>query len=134
MVDAVSIGKIAKGIAIFIGIGNGDTTSDALWLAKKISTLRLFKGTNDKMDLSIQDIQGEIIIISQFTLYCDCSKGLRPDCTQAMAPKEAQELYRVFIDLVTKETGIIPKTGKFGASMTIEMSQDGPFNLFIESP
>ncbi len=86
------------------------------------------------MDLSIQDIQGEIIIISQFTLYCDCSKGRRPDCTQAMEPKEAKELYKIFIDLVAKETGIIPETGEFGASMTIEMSQDGPFNLFIESP
>ena len=131
-VNGKTVGKIGKGICLFIGIKKGDTEQEALWLVNKITGLRIFEDTNEKMNLSIKEINGEILIISQFTLYGDCKKGKRPSFFEAAEPETAKKLYDFFIKKF-EETGIHTETGIFRATMDVEIINDGPVTLIIES-
>lgn len=125
--------SINQGYLLLFGVEKGDTKNQADWLANKISVLRCFADENDKMNLSIKDINGEILIVSQFTLCADIKKGTRPGFDNAMPPKEANEMYEYFISKV-KEHEIPVKTGVFGAHMQIELLNDGPVTFIINAP
>jgi D-tyrosyl-tRNA(Tyr) deacylase len=126
--------EIGRGMVILLGIKKGDTEVDVIYVADKCSNLRIFEDENEKMNLSIKDINGEALIISQFTLYGDTAKGNRPGFTDAARPEEAIPLYEKFIERVKNniEEGKV-KTGKFGAMMLVKIMNDGPVTLTIES-
>lgn len=126
------IGEISKGINVLIGISKEDTLEDLKYIKEKIFNLRIFSDENDKMNLSIKDIQGEILIISQFTLYGDCRKGRRPSFINALGGEEAVALYNAFVEECSKE-GLKIQTGEFGADMEVEIVNDGPVTLLLES-
>lgn len=123
--------SINEGYMVLFGAEKGDTKAQADWIADKISVLRCFSDENDKMNLSIKDINGEILIVSQFTLAGSVQKGTRPSFDKAMAPQEANELYEYFIERV-KSKNIPVKTGIFGADMKVELLNDGPVTFVIE--
>ena len=123
--------KIDKGILIFLGVEKDDTETQADWLANKISKLRIFEDENEKMNLSVEDINGEILIVSQFTLAGDCKKGTRPSFDNAKNPEDANKLYEYFTSKM-QETGLMVKTGVFRAMMDIELINDGPVTFLIE--
>lgn len=123
--------EIKKGLLLFIGIHQEDRNNVASWLAEKVVHLRIFNDSEYKMNLNVQDVQGEILIISQFTLYGNCMEGRRPEFTEAAKGLQAKALYTFFADEVTKlhkET----KTGVFGADMKVQLLNDGPVTFFIE--
>lgn len=126
--------EIGRGMVILLGIKTGDTEEDVIYVADKCSNLRIFEDENEKMNLSIKDINGEALIISQFTLYGDTAKGNRPGFTDAARPEEAIPLYEKFIERVKNniEEGKV-KTGKFGAMMLVKIMNDGPVTLTVES-
>ena len=130
-VDGNVTGKIGAGLLIFFGAGKGDTRADAERLAKKISSLRIFSDENDKINLSVKDIGGRLLVISQFTLYANCTHGNRPDFLGAMPPKEAEELYEYFISECEKYIPGVEK-GIFGADMKVSLLNDGPFTVILE--
>ncbi len=132
IIDTELFSSINQGYLVLLGVEKNDTPAQADWLCKKISALRCFPDENGKMNLSIRDIQGEILIVSQFTLCADTKKGTRPGFDNAMAPKDAEKLYEYFISIV-KEQGINVKTGVFGAHMEINLINDGPVTFIIES-
>lgn len=123
--------KINKGILALVGIEKGDTIEQIQKMAKKLSGLRIFSDENDKMNLSILDVQGEMLIVSQFTLCGDCKKGTRPSFDKSAAPDVAKELYEIFIKEI-KNYGIKIGTGEFGAMMDIELINDGPVTFMLE--
>lgn len=123
--------SIKEGYLVLFGAEKGDTKAQADWIADKISVLRCFSDENDKMNLSIKDINGEILIVSQFTLAGSVQKGTRPSFDNAMPPQEANELYEYFIERV-KSKNIPVKTGVFGADMKVELLNDGPVTFVIE--
>ena len=122
---------INKGILALVGVEKGDTTEEVEKAAKKISGLRIFPDENDKMNYSILDIQGELLVVSQFTLCGDCKKGTRPSFDKSAPPELANNLYEQFIDKV-KSYGIETKTGKFAAMMDVELVNDGPVTFMLE--
>lgn len=122
--------SINNGILAFVGIEKGDTTENVQKLAKKIVNLRIFPDNNDKMNRSLIDTQGEMLIVSQFTLCGDCKKGTRPSFDNSAPPQIANELYEKFIEEV-KNYGIQTQTGKFAAMMDIELINDGPVTFMI---
>ena len=125
--------SIGQGYLILFGAEKGDTKAQADWLANKVSVLRCFSDENGKMNLSIKDIQGEMLIVSQFTLAGDVKKGTRPSFDKAMAPDEANEMYEYFISKV-KEQNIPVKTGVFGAHMEVKLLNNGPVTFIINAP
>jgi len=125
-------GKIEKGLLILVGIGQDDHLEDIQWLTQKISNLRIFSDDNGKMNLSILDIKGEILLVSQFTLYASTKKGNRPSFIQSAPPTIAIPLYEKFIKSL-KETGISVQTGQFGADMKVSLTNDGPVTIIIDS-
>ena len=129
-VDNEVIGKINQGYLIFLGIGQDDTEADFDRLAEKIVKLRIFSDENDKTNLSINDVNGEILVISQFTLYADCKKN-RPSFSHAGKPDVAEKLYNYFVDKL-REKGQHVETGSFGASMKVELTNNGPFTIILE--
>lgn len=131
-VDGKLISKIDKGLLILLGIGNDDKEEDVYLLAEKIRNLRIFDDENHLMNLSLQDINGEIMVVSQFTLYGDCRKGRRPSFSSAAPPERAKDLYEKFINYLS-EKGERVKTGIFQAYMNVELSNDGPVTLIIDS-
>lgn len=131
-VDGEMVGSIQKGLLIFLGIGSGDTQKDLEYIADKTVGLRIFSDADDKMNLSVTDIDGEILIVSQFTLYGDCRKGRRPNFTASMPPKEAERMYEAFIDNI-KNRGINVASGVFGADMQVTISNDGPVTILLDS-
>ncbi len=131
-VDNKITGKIEKGILIFLGITHDDDESKAKFLAHKCANLRIFDDENGKMNLSLKDVKGSALIISQFTLYGDTRKGLRPSFDKAARPDFAKKLYDKFIKFM-KEEGITCATGEFGAKMEIELVNDGPVTFIVES-
>lgn len=131
-VDDKTIGKIDKGFLILLGITHNDTEKEMKWLAKKIKDLRIFEDKNAKMNLSLEEVQGEVLIISQFTLYGNCIKGRRPAFIDAAKPDLANDLYLKFINEF-KNFGIKTETGEFGADMKVELLNDGPVTLIIDT-
>jgi len=130
-VDGEVCGKIGKGYLVLIGIGDGDTEAECRRLADKIINLRIFSDENDKINLSLDQVGGELLVVSQFTLYADCRKGNRPNFIQAAKPDEAQKLYEYFIDYC-KSKGKHVETGIFGADMKVSLINDGPFTVILE--
>ncbi len=129
-VDGELISKIGRGYVIFLGVGKGDTESDADYYIKKIPPLRIFEDENGKINKSIKDVEGEILLVSQFTLYADASHGNRPSFIEAESPERAKELY-TYVAEGLRKFGIIVKLGVFGADMKIEQVNDGPFTLLL---
>lgn len=130
-VDGNIVGKIDKGFLVLIGIKVGDTKEQADYLVKKLCNLRVFSDENDKMNLSIKDVKGKLLIVSQFTLYGDCSQGNRPSFIEAARPEEANPLYEYFCDQCELNNIEVQK-GIFGADMKVELINDGPVTIIIE--
>jgi D-aminoacyl-tRNA deacylase len=125
-------GQINSGILVFLGIGQADTEKEIYYLIDKITNLRIFENETKKMDLSLKDIKGELLVISQFTLYGNTNNGRRPDFTEAAKPEIAKELYEKFLSECKKQ-GFKTQSGVFGAMMDIELLNDGPVTFMIES-
>ncbi len=123
--------EIGHGILVFLGVEKSDTKENSDKLAQKISTLRIFEDENEKMNFSVKDVNGEILVVSQFTLCGDCKKGTRPSFDNAAAPDMANKLYEDFVNNI-KEAGIKVKTGKFRAMMDVSLVNDGPVTFMIE--
>jgi D-aminoacyl-tRNA deacylase len=132
VVEGEVVGKIGRGLLVLLGVTHSDTAAQADWLAEKIVGLRIFPDDEDKMNRSVGDINGGMLIVSQFTLYGDCAKGRRPSFVAAAPPEIAVPLYERFIDAV-KAQGVPVATGKFGAMMKVELVNDGPVTLMLES-
>lgn len=126
------VGEIAAGLLVFVGIGLHDTEENARALAAKVTRLRIFDDTEGKMNLSVQQIGGDLLIISQFTLYGETQKGNRPSYSGAASPDLAERLYSFFVDEV-KATGLVVKTGRFRASMQVALVNNGPITLWCET-
>lgn len=131
-VDGTITGSIGKGLMVLIGVEEGDTEKDAEYIAKKVSALRVFDDEDGVMNLSVQDIGGEILAVSQFTLLGDVRKGNRPSYFTAAGPEEADTLYRKVIDLI-EEKGIHVEEGVFQAEMMVKIHNDGPVTILLES-
>ena len=131
-VDGKTIASIDRGLNLLVGISNADTEAELDWMTRKCLDLRLFADEDNKpWNRSIVDIQGEILVISQFTLYGDCRKGRRPSFSDSAAPNIAEPLYNLFIDKL-KQSSITVATGKFGAMMEVQIENDGPVTLILE--
>ena len=127
------VGECGHGLMILLGVAEGDTRADADALSAKISKLRIFCDENDKMNLSVKDVDGEMLVVSQFTLLGDASHGNRPSFTLAERPEKAKPLYEYAVSAL-KNQGVEVKTGVFGADMQIEQHNDGPVTILLESP
>lgn len=125
-------GKIGKGFLVLLGAGMNDTKEIAEKMADKMMRLRIFSDENDKTNLSIQDVGGELLVVSQFTLYADCRKGNRPSFTNAGKPQEANALYEYFMEYCRKTIPVV-ESGVFGADMKVELCNDGPFTIVLDS-
>lgn len=130
-VDGNITGSIKKGILIFLGIHSDDTYEKADFLASKCSDLRIFTDSKDKMNLSLKDINGDVLVVSQFTLYGDCKKGRRPSYTHAASPEKGNELYEYFVKKMKERIKNV-QTGIFGAMMDVDLLNDGPVTLILE--
>lgn len=131
-VDKELIGQTGPGLCLFLAVAKDDTEKDAEQLAAKAADLRIFEDSAGKMNLSLRDIGGEALVVSEFTLYGDCSRGRRPSFTDAAAPGEAERLYAHFVQQV-KDLGIKVATGRFQAKMDVQITNDGPVTLILES-
>ena len=130
-VDKKIVGKIEKGFLVLIGIKVGDTKEQADYLVRKLCNLRVFTDENDKMNLSLKDVGGQLLIVSQFTLYGDCSEGNRPSFIEAARPDEAIPLYEYFCN-ECEQKGFDVQKGIFGADMKVQLLNDGPVTIIIE--
>ncbi len=130
-IDGELYSKIGHGLLVFLGVENGDEKFNAEKLAEKIVNLRIFEDENEKMNLSLKDVNGEMLVVSQFTLCGDCKKGTRPSFDKAAVPNIANDLYEYFINNVN-ERNIKVKTGKFRAMMDVELVNDGPVTFWLE--
>ena len=131
-VDEKIIGEIGIGFNVLIGISKEDTLDDLVYIKDKIINLRVFHDVNDKMNLSISDVKGELLVISQFTLYGDCRKGRRPNFMEAQGGEVANKLYEEFIKLL-KTSNLKVETGEFGADMKVQINNDGPVTILLDS-
>lgn len=130
-VDGEAVGAIERGLMVLVGILEGDTSKDAGWVAHKLLTLRVFADDAGKMNLSLTDVGGSLLVVSQFTLAADIGNGARPSFTQAMQPDRAQLLFAALVALLRE---VVPvKTGRFGALMHVELVNDGPVTLWLDS-
>lgn len=130
-VDNKIVGEIEKGFLVLFGAGEGDTKEQADFLVEKLCNLRVFEDSNNKMNLSIKDIDGELLVVSQFTLYADCKKGNRPSFVNAAKPEEANKLYEYFMDKCRNKVRKVEK-GIFGAHMEVSLLNDGPVTIILE--
>ena len=131
--EGKTIAEIGRGLLILLGIGPVDSQCEADFLAEKCAFLRIFEDGDGKTNLSIQDIQGEALVVSQFTLYADARKGRRPSFADAALPEIAEPLVRYFVQRLIG-LGVPTRTGSFGAQMQVELTNDGPFTILLESP
>lgn len=131
-VEGEVIGRIGKGFLVLIGVGDSDTKETADKLVKKLVGLRIFEDENGKTNLALKDVNGELLLISQFTLYANCKKGYRPSFTEAGAPDKANELYEYIIEECKKTVPSVQK-GQFGADMKVSLINDGPFTILLDS-
>lgn len=125
-------GEIKKGLLVLLGVTHEDTSKDVDYIIDKVLNLRIFEDENEKMNLSLKDVQGELLVVSQFTLYGDCRKGRRPSFSSAARPEVATKLYEEFIEKSRKE-GIVTQTGRFGTHMMVDLTNDGPVTILLES-
>jgi D-tyrosyl-tRNA(Tyr) deacylase len=125
-------GRIDQGLVVFLGVGREDNPQDAEFLATKIAGLRIFSNSAGKFDLSVKDVNGRVLIVSQFTLYGDCRKGRRPSFTDAAPPEMAEELYEYFMDRMRRE-GLDVESGTFQAEMEVHLVNDGPVTILLDS-
>jgi D-aminoacyl-tRNA deacylase len=132
-VETIEVGAIGSGLTVFIGITHDDTKNDATFLAKKVARLRVFPDKEGKMSRSVIDIQGEVLVVSQFTLYGSCKKGCRPDFIAAAPPSIAEPLYEYFLSCLEQELGKPTKHGRFREMMHVSLVNDGPVTILIES-
>jgi D-tyrosyl-tRNA(Tyr) deacylase len=133
-VDGVVVGKIGRGLNLLVGIADTDTEAELDWMARKCLELRLFPGTDsssERWEKSVLEIGGELLVVSQFTLYGDCRKGRRPSFTRSAAPEAAQQLYEKFVEKL-RQSGLRVETGQFGAMMQVSIENDGPVTLLLE--
>lgn len=128
-----TVGEIAVGWLVLLGVGPSDTTKQADWLAEKVANLRAFDDPDGKMNLSVQDVGGSVLVVSQFTLYGDCQKGRRPSFVGAAPPAVAEPLYEAFVSAL-RLLGVPVATGRFAADMHVELVNDGPVTFVLEAP
>lgn len=131
-VDGELCGKTDGGYMLLFGAGQGDTDEIARKLADKVANMRIFADENDKINLSLSDVGGTLLVVPQFTLYADCRKGNRPNFIQAAKPDEANRLYEYFVEYL-RSKGFHVETGSFGADMKVELLNDGPFTIILDS-
>lgn len=131
-VNSTVIGEIGRGLLVYLGVEKGDASGDADYLLDKIINLRIFEDANGKMNLSLLDTGGQLLVISQFTLLADCRKGRRPSFASAEDPGPAKELYEYFISMAQGKTGVV-QTGEFQAMMKIDSINDGPVTIIIDT-
>jgi D-tyrosyl-tRNA(Tyr) deacylase len=131
-VSGEEVGKINAGLVILIGVANGDTIQDVQYLAQKIAGLRIFADGEGKFNLSVQDIKGEFLLISQFTLLADTRRGRRPSFTEAAPPDQAESLFKSFVEEIRK-TGLKVATGRFQQHMLVQIYNDGPVTILLDS-
>ncbi len=132
-VDDAVVGEIAAGWLVLLGVGPTDTQKAADWLADKVANLRAFSDADGKMNLSVQDVNGSVLVVSQFTLYGDCQKGRRPSFIGAAQPAVAEPLYEAFVTAL-KMLGVPVATGRFAADMQVELVNDGPVTFVLDTP
>ena len=131
-VNCEVIGSIGQGLVVLLGVAEGDSEADARYLAEKTANLRIFADNSGKFNLSVSDIKGELLAVSQFTLLADTKKGRRPSFTGAAPPNQAEQLYNQFVAML-RATGLKVATGVFGAHMAVEIHNDGPVTLLLDS-
>jgi D-tyrosyl-tRNA(Tyr) deacylase len=132
LINGDEVGAIDRGLVILLGVKHGDTGTDVEWMVDKCVNLRIFEDEQGKFNLSLLDVQGDVLVVSQFTLYGDCRKGRRPSFTQAASPDTAKTMYHCFVDTI-KQTGLKVETGIFAARMDVEICNRGPVTLIIDS-
>ena len=131
-IDSRVVGKIARGFVVLLGVAEGDTDADAAFLADRIIGMRIFADAAGKMNLSITQVDGALLVVSQFTLIADTNSGRRPSFTKAAPPNEARRLYEHFLSL-TRLRGVKLETGKFGATMEVDLINDGPVTILLDT-
>ena len=131
-IEGSTVGSIGRGYLILLGIGHTDTAAEAQRLWSKIRGLRIFDDEDGKTNLALADVSGEVLVVSQFTLYANCRRGRRPSFTEAAAPAQAAELYEHFVELVRADVTHVA-TGRFGADMQVSLVNDGPFTIVLDT-
>lgn len=132
LAEGQTVGSIGKGYLILLGVGENDTEAQAEKLWHKISRMRVFEDENGKTNLSLADVGGEVLVVSQFTLYANCRKGNRPSFTEAALPEEANRLYEYFCKLASEDVATVEK-GVFGAMMDVQLTNHGPFTIWLDT-
>ena len=133
VVAGETVGEIGRGLLVLLGVAPTDTREQVSWMAEKIAGMRIFRDAEEKMNLSVQDVGGAVLVVSQFTLYGDCSKGKRPSFIDAAKPEIAIPLYEAFLDAL-RALGIPVAAGRFGADMAVELVNDGPVTMILDRP
>lgn len=131
-VEAQSVGQIGPGLVVLLGVADDDDERDAAWMAEKVAGLRIFSDRAGKMNMSVTDVEGAVLVVSQFTLLGDCRKGKRPSFVDAAPPEMARKLYLAFVTEL-RNRGLVTETGRFGALMMVHLVNDGPVTLLIDS-
>jgi D-tyrosyl-tRNA(Tyr) deacylase len=132
-VDGRTVGEIGRGLVVLLGVAEGDGDEQAGWTARKIVDMRIFEDDGGKMNVSVKDVGGEVLLVSQFTLLADCRKGRRPSFVGAARPEEGERLYELVADLI-QDAGVDVARGVFGARMVVEIENDGPVTIVLDSP